>query len=110
MKQVLQNKGEQEAIRELKRVLEERFRLVEMRIFGSKARGNALSDSDIDIMIELEACSPEIESAIDDVIFKINLAYDCFISAIIFSRDELEKGPLDASPLYRTILREGVRI
>ena len=110
MKQALQNKKEQEAVRELKRVLEEQFRLVDMRLFGSKARSDALSDSDIDIMIELEDCSPEIESAVDDIIFKINLTYDCFITAIIFSRDELEKGPLDASPLYRTILREGVRI
>ena len=79
-------------------------------MFGSKARGDALPDSDIDVMIELEEYNPVIESAIDDLVFDINLAHDCFISVVMFSRRELEDGPLSESPLYKAIAREGIRV
>jgi len=36
------------------------------------------------------------------------LAYDCLISVVIFSRWEVEEGPLSESPLYKRILKEGV--
>lgn len=102
--------NELSAIGKLKKALMEKFNLIDFRIFGSKARGDAFPDSDIDVMIEIEDYTPEIESAIDDIVFEINLAYDCFISTVIFSRKELEEGPLDESPLYKVIEREGVKV
>ncbi len=45
--------SERAALSELKRKLEERFELIDFRIFGSKARGEAAPDSDIDVMIEI---------------------------------------------------------
>jgi hypothetical protein len=62
------------------------------------------------LVIELSKVSPKIESEIDKMIYSINLSYDCFISAVIFSKYELEEGPMDQSPLYRIIKREGIRI
>ncbi len=59
-------------------------------------------------MIELEDCSPTIESEIDDLIFQLNIRYDCLITAVYFSRKELEEGPLSESPLYKTILSDGI--
>lgn len=88
----------------------ERYRLLDFRVFGSKARGDASPDSDIDVMIEIEECSPAIESAIDDLVFEINLAHDCLISLIIFSKRELEEGSLGESPIYKAIEKEGVRV
>jgi len=37
-------------------------------------------------MIEIEDYDLAVESAIDDLVFEINLTYDCFISMIIFSK------------------------
>ncbi|MBI3753664.1 MAG: nucleotidyltransferase domain-containing protein [Deltaproteobacteria bacterium] len=102
--------SEKNAIGELKKVLSEKYSLLDFRVFGSKARDEDTSESDIDIMIELSELNPSIEAGIDKTIFNINLQHDCFISAVLFSKKELEEGPLDQSPLYRVIEKEGVSL
>ncbi len=99
---------EKAALDELKRVLRERCDLDSITVYGSKARGDASVDSDIDVMIVLDDYTPQIEAAVDELVYDINLAYDCLISVVIFSRWEVEEGPLSESPLYKRILKEGV--
>lgn len=110
MTQSLLSENEIEALSAFKRAVGGHYRLIDFRVFGSKVRGEASPDSDIDVMIELEDYTPEIESTVDDIVYEINLAYDCFISTVIFSRKELEEGPMTESPLYKAIEREGLRV
>ena len=56
------NDNEKKAVESLKSKLTERFDVRDMRLFGSKARGQAGLDSDVDIMIELAHRSPGVES------------------------------------------------
>lgn len=98
------------AVSKLKKALTEELKLIDFRVYGSKARGDSSPESDIDIMIEVEDYNPAVESAIDDIVFEINLTYDCFISTIIFSKKELEEGPLAESPIYKIIQKEGIRV
>ncbi|MFP3870554.1 MAG: nucleotidyltransferase family protein [Syntrophobacteria bacterium] len=102
--------NEKEALAELGSILKERFSVVDLWLFGSKARGVASGESDLDVMIVLEKSTPEIQSTIDDLVFELNLAHDCLISSVVFSKEELEAGPLSESPLYRTVINEGVRV
>jgi len=101
---------EQEALIKLKEQLSEVVNLVDYRVFGSKARGEESPGADIDVMIEVEEYTPEIEALIDDLVFDINLSYNCLISVVIFGKKELEEGPLRASPIYRSIIEEGISI
>lgn len=101
---------EEKALKELKTALAENHQLLDFRVFGSKATGTDLQDSDLDVMIVLEDHSPKIESRIDDLIFDINLKYDCFITAIFFTRKELEVGPMSQSPIYKKIMTEGISL
>ncbi len=101
-------KNEEMALRALKKALSKNFHLTDFRLFGSKARGDDTPDSDIDVMIELAELSPAIESKIYDLVFAINLKYDSFISVIIFSKKEIEEGPMSESPIYRVIQSEGI--
>jgi uncharacterized protein len=101
-------KNDKHVIRILKEKLESRYALLDYRVFGSKSRGDDDPDSDIDIMIELAESNQRIESEISELVFDINLANDCFISTLIFTKNELEEGPLSESPIYKAILREGV--
>ena len=73
------------------------FPILDFRIYGSKAKGTDVQDSDVDVMIVLEDHWPTIESEIDDLIFDINTKYDCLISALFFSPKELEFGSLSLS-------------
>jgi uncharacterized protein len=101
---------EKKAIRDLHSKLTKSYAIRDFRIFGSKVIGTDVADSDIDIMILLEDTSPVIESEIDDLIFEINLKYDCLISAVYFSRYELEDGPYGESPIYKKAMVEGIRV
>ena len=102
--------NERAALRQLKEILSQELGSVALSLFGSKARGQAALDSDVDVMIEIPELNPEIESRIDDVIFEINLRYDVLISAILFGRKELEDGPLAESPLYKSVEKDGIRL
>ena len=101
---------EKKAIRDLHSKLSKSYAIRDFRIFGSKVIGTDVADSDIDIMILLENTSPVIESEIDDLIFEINLKYDCLISAVYFSHYEIEDGPYGESPIYKKALVEGIRV
>jgi len=101
---------EKAALDELKRALRTRYGLVSIVVYGSKARGDDSPDSDIDVMIVLDDYTPQIEAAVDELVYDINLAHDCLISVVIFGRHELEEGPLGESPLYKRILAEGVSV
>lgn len=110
MKKLELKENERIAVSRLKEALGKKLKLLDFRVFGSKARGDASPDSDIDVMIEVEDYNPAIESIIDDLVFEINLTFDCFISTVIFSKKELDEGPLSESPIYKAIEREGVRV
>lgn len=104
------NENEKKAVEALQGKLKERFDVRGMRLFGSKVRGQAGPDSDVDIMIELRKRSPEIESEIDDITFEVNLKNDSFITTIVFGQDELENGPMKESPIYKIIQKEGIPV
>ena len=102
--------NEKKALNELQTKLTIMYNLVDFKLYGSKARETDVPGSDLDVMIELEDLSPAIESEIDDLIFEINLQYDCFITALYFSRAEIDTGSLSESPIYKKILHEGIGV
>jgi hypothetical protein len=54
--------------------------------------------------------TPAFYDKVFDAVFDINLQYGVFISAVLFGRKELEDGPMSASPLFKAIERDGVRL
>ena len=88
----------------------ENYSPLDFRIYGSKAKGTDVEESDLDVMIVLEDRTPFMESQIDDLIFEINLKYNCFITPLYFGRKELEVGPLAESPVYKKALQEGISL
>ena len=102
--------NEKKALDDLKARLHKKYALLDFKVYGSKARGFDTPDSDLDVMLVIDKLTPLVESEIDDLIFEINLEYDCLITALFFDQEELESGPLSASPIYKKILREGVHL
>ena len=101
-------KYEERALKVLRKHLFEKYPIVAFRLFGSKARGEGRADSDLDGIITIPVNDPVIVADIDDIIYRINLDHDVFISAMIFGRDEIEEGPMSESPIYKIIQKEGV--
>ena len=102
--------NEKKALNALNIELNKRYELLDLKIFGSKAKGLDTPESDLDVMVVLKNLTPKIESEIDDLIFEINIENDCLITAIFFDQEELEVGPLAESPIYKKISKEGIAL
>jgi predicted nucleotidyltransferase len=104
------SENEKKALKALQSELSKEFRLKDFRLFGSKARGGDVPGSDLDVLIVLEDSSPTVEERIDDLIFDLNLKFDCLIMALYFSSEEIESGPLSESPVYKKACAEGISL
>jgi len=100
--------NEERALSELREELFAKYPIIDIRLFGSKARGQGGQDSDLDVMIEIPDYDRAMVEEIDDIIYRINLEHDVFISALFFGKDELEEGPMSEAPIYKVIQREGI--
>jgi predicted nucleotidyltransferase len=102
--------NEKAALQELKERLTRDFQLVEMRLFGSRARGEGDPESDLDVLIILEASDWKIEDQIYNLAFELDLKYDVVLSTIIYSREEFDSPLNRASGLYVELERDGVKL
>ncbi len=81
-----------------------------MVAFGSRARGKADPDSDLDLFIEVADLSAEIREQIQTAAWEVSLDQGVVISTFIASSDSLKRSLLAANPLLKTIETEGVTI
>lgn len=102
------SKSEQDALLELKKHLLDKYNLVEIKLFGSKVRGDADKESDIDVLIVLKEVNNTIEDEIFDICFEIDLKYDVVLSAIVYSKAEFNDSLNRVTPFYKSIEKEGV--
>ena len=96
-----------EIVKELKEKISDRYKLHEIRIFGSTARGDRRLDSDIDVFVRLFHVTRQIEENLFDIAYELELKYDCLIDLIVFS-DEALKGRYAETPLYHKVISEGM--
>ena len=79
-----------------------------VRAFGSRARGAAHPESDLDLCVIVPKKTRELTARIHAIAWEIGFAYGRVLTPVIFSEDDFERGPMSASTLVATIRREGV--
>ena len=85
--------------------------LIDFKVFGSRARGDASWDSDMDVFIEVETLDKELKDKILDIAWEVGFYNDCIhISPLVFTRYEIEESPLRISSIVQVIAKEGVRV
>lgn len=94
-------------VKELKTKISDKYKLHEVRIFGSSARGDRRAGSDIDVFVRLPQVNRQIEENLFDIAYELELKYDCLIDLIVFS-DEALKGQYAETPIYQKVLSEGM--
>lgn len=99
-----------EILRRIKKELRQRYgkRLIEIRLFGSQARGDANQDSDIDILVVLSDEEVHISTEQDLFFsFKYDLEkeYGTLIQVIFSNSDRLKHSK---SPLYVGVREESL--
>jgi len=96
-------------VKELKARISDKYEIQEMRVFGSSARGDCREDSDIDIFVHLLRVNRQIEEALFDIAYEMELRYDCLIDLIVFGDDTMKK-KYPKPPIYHKVLSEGMKV
>lgn len=85
---------------------------VEAILFGSYARGDAEPESDIDVLILVDAPRQDISARnwqVGDLAAEFLLNYGIVVSPIVENREYFNRN-VSVLPFYRNVDREGVRI
>jgi len=101
------------------RILVERFKrlLIEQRVplyktivFGSRARGDAEPDSDLDVLVLVDHLNPAMRKAIRHCAWEVGFEAGILIQTLVMTRDEAEHGPEQSSLLMLAVKDEGIPV
>lgn len=85
-------------------------RLKSMRVFGSKARGDAERDSDLDVCILVAGLTREEKKNIWQLIVEVEVDLNCPIAALVMSQEDFNRLKRRQRRIAKDIEREGVPI
>ncbi len=102
------SKEEKEILNNLKILLSKSIPLNSLILFGSRARGDADKDSDMDIAVILNDYSiKQYQDQIDDNSWEAGFDYGIVVSPITFTYDKWIK---KLEPIIENIEREGIEV
>ena len=90
------------------RELREKIPGARIYAFGSRARGNAEPDSDMDVCVVAPHLDHAVRDTIRDVAWHVGFDHGILISTVKYSEQAIRHGAVASSPLVRTIMTEGV--
>jgi len=85
-----------------------RNNLVSLRLFGSKARGKARGDSDIDIAVVVRKRNSSVWDKVIDAAFTANLKWDVYISPRVIESRALRNPKWRVTGFVQNLEREGI--
>ena len=105
-------KREKLALAELKKELEDKLGkdLLNMILFGSKARGDSRPDSDIDVLLVVKKDTEEIRDIVNNISMDLNCKFDykIFISCKIYSEKEYNYFKSIPTIFIQNVMYDGV--
>ena len=86
--------------------------IVDLRLFGSVARGEANPDSDIDILVVVEPDDERatLERKAVDIAFDVNLQHDVYISPRVLASGMVADPVWGQTPFLKNVRRESVAL
>ncbi len=83
-----------------------------MIMYGSRARGDAAEDSDLDLVALVDEKTPELEQVLDEIAYEVMWNHDFkpIISLKVFSEERFRSAAAKGLSFYRNVEREGVTI
>jgi len=102
---------ERRAIEEVARRLKAELPVTRVILYGSKARGDARPDSDIDLLVlTAEPVTPTLRDTISDRLFDVSLRTDLPLSELIVSEEEWSNGLVRHMLIHSEVESDGCEL
>lgn len=82
----------------------------EIIIYGSKARGDAGPDSDVDVLVVLREGDRSLKHEVRDLGHRLAVLSDAVPSIMVYTRHEWSLRRDSGSPFYQAVTRDGVLV
>lgn len=105
---LLSDEDREVALRFKKRLLESGVPVVELRVYGSRARGDFSPESDLDVFLIVRELTRKIRETISELAWECGFDADKVITTVEFTPDEVLRTPLRASPFIHAVMEEGI--
>ncbi|MGD0281984.1 MAG: nucleotidyltransferase domain-containing protein [Dissulfurispiraceae bacterium] len=97
-------------IEKFKQLLSQEIQVLELRVFGSRARGDATEESDLDVLVVVDHLDHSVEKYISECAWEAGFHEDILIMPVAVSVDAVKKSPLSESVFIKNVYREGVAV
>ena len=94
----------------LKKKLTGLVQILEYKVFGSRARGDAGPYSDLDIFLKVSRLTKKQKDKIVEAAWEVGFENHVVICPVIYTKDEVENTPLRSSPLVLVVNEEGIAV
>jgi predicted nucleotidyltransferase len=111
MKGSVMNPLDKAILDRFKALVSTRFQLHKVVLFGSRARGHADPDSDLDVVVVLEdAADGGAEDYVSHCAWEAGFEHGVVVVPVVFTRHEWEYGPERQSLFVQAVETEGVPV
>lgn len=102
--------NENNVIAAFKELLSRKLPTFELKAFGSRARGTATENSDLDVLVVVDTLDHDRERYISDCAWEAGFPHDILLMPVVITRDAMLDGPLKESVFIKNVQTEGVAV
>jgi predicted nucleotidyltransferase len=95
-------------VKKFKELVSKKVKIIDMRVFGSRAREDNIEESDLDVFVIVEKLDRETEKYISDCAWEAGFHDDVVVVPVVVSKDTMEHGNIRESSFIKNIYKEGI--
>ena len=103
-------KRDLEIVEKFRDLVSQKVKVHELRVFGSRARGDAVAESDLDVLIVVNHLDHSIERYISDCAWEAGFPEDIVVMPVAISINAIKNSPIRKSVFIRKIYHEGIAV